>query len=56
MVIAHLKKGEHDLTRPGAPRFVRPPVPWMHVALLDAEQPARPRRGTPVRSARGVRW
>jgi fatty-acyl-CoA synthase len=43
MVIAHLKKGEHDLTRPERLASCGRPVPWMHVALLDADnQPVGP--------------
>jgi len=43
MVIAHLKKGEHDLARPERLASCGKPVPWMHVALLDADnQPAPP--------------
>jgi fatty-acyl-CoA synthase len=37
MVITHLKKGEHDPTRPDRLASCGRPVPWMHVALLDAE-------------------
>ena len=37
MVIAHLKKGEHDLTKPERLASCGRPVPWMHVALLDAD-------------------
>jgi fatty-acyl-CoA synthase len=37
MVITHLKKGEHDLARPERLASCGRPVPWMHVALLDAE-------------------
>ena len=36
MVITHLKKGEHDLTRPDRLASCGRPVPWMHVALLDS--------------------
>jgi fatty-acyl-CoA synthase len=40
MVIAHLKKGEHDLTKPDRLSSCGKPVPWMHVALLDSnDQP-----------------
>jgi fatty-acyl-CoA synthase len=35
MVLTHLKKGEHDLTRPERLASCGRPVPWMHVALLD---------------------
>jgi fatty-acyl-CoA synthase len=43
MVIAHLKKGEHDLARPERLASCGRPVPWMHVALLDADnQPVGP--------------
>ena len=35
MVIAHLKKGEHDLARLDRLASCGRPVPWMHVALLD---------------------
>jgi fatty-acyl-CoA synthase len=37
MVITHLKKGEHDLTRPDRLSSCGRPVPWMHVALLDTD-------------------
>lgn len=36
MVIAHLKKGEHDLAHPERLASCGRPVPWMHVALLDS--------------------
>ena len=36
MVITHLKKGEHDLSRPDRLASCGRPVPWMHVALLDS--------------------
>ena len=36
MVITHLKKGEHDLTRPDRLASCGRPVPGMHVALLDS--------------------
>jgi fatty-acyl-CoA synthase len=43
MVITHLKKGEHDLSRPDRLASCGRPVPWMHVALLDSEdRPAAP--------------
>jgi fatty-acyl-CoA synthase len=43
MVIAHLKKGEHDLAHPDRLASCGRPVPWMHVALLDSNnQPAAP--------------
>ncbi len=43
MVIAHLKKGEHDLASPERLASCGKPVPWMHVALLDADnQPVGP--------------
>jgi fatty-acyl-CoA synthase len=43
MVITHLKKGEHDLTRPDRLASCGRPVPWMHVALLDSnDQPVGP--------------
>ena len=35
MVIAHMKKGEHDVTRPDRLASCGRPVPWVHVALLD---------------------
>ncbi len=42
MVIAHLKKCEHDLARPDRLASCGKPVPWMHVALLDEDnQPVR---------------
>jgi fatty-acyl-CoA synthase len=37
MVITHLKKGEHDLSRPERLASCGRPVPWMHVSLLDTE-------------------
>jgi fatty-acyl-CoA synthase len=37
MVLSHMKKGEHDLTRPERLASCGRPVPWMHVALLDAD-------------------
>ena len=37
MVITHLKKGEHDPTRPDRLASCGRPVPWMHVALLDTD-------------------
>ncbi len=37
MVITHLKKHEHDLTRPERLASCGRPVPWMHVALLDGD-------------------
>jgi fatty-acyl-CoA synthase len=37
MVITHLKKAEHDLARPERLASCGRPVPWMHVALLDAD-------------------
>ena len=43
MVIAHLKKGEHDLAKPGRLASCGRPVPWQHVALLDSnDQPVGP--------------
>ena len=43
MVIAHLKKGEHDLARPERLVSCGRPVPWMHVALLDgSDRPVGP--------------
>jgi fatty-acyl-CoA synthase len=35
MVLAHMKKGEHDLTKPERLASCGRPVSWMHVALLD---------------------
>lgn len=37
MVVAHMKKGEHDLDHPDRLASCGKPVPWMHVALLDSE-------------------
>jgi fatty-acyl-CoA synthase len=37
MVITHLKKGEHDVAHPERLSSCGRPVPWMHVALLDAD-------------------
>ncbi len=43
MVIAHMKKGEHDLAKPERLASCGKPVPWMHVALLDSDhQPVAP--------------
>jgi fatty-acyl-CoA synthase len=36
-VITHLKKAEHDLSRPERLSSCGRPVPWMHVALLDSD-------------------
>lgn len=45
MVITHLKKGEHDLAHPERLASCGRPVPWMHVALLDAnDEPVGPGR------------
>ena len=41
MVIAHLKKGEHDPARPDRLASCGRPVPWMHVALLDSDDQTR---------------
>ena len=35
MVITHLKKADHDLSKPERLASCGRPVPWMHVALLD---------------------
>jgi fatty-acyl-CoA synthase len=40
MVITHLKKGDHDLSKPDRLASCGRPVPWMHVALLDADNQA----------------
>ena len=37
MVITHLKKREHDLAKPERLASCGRPVPWLHVALLDAD-------------------
>jgi len=37
MVITHLKKADHDLSKPERLASCGRPVPWMHVALLDAD-------------------
>lgn len=37
MVLAHMKKGDHDLSKPDRLASCGKPVPWMHVALLDSE-------------------
>jgi fatty-acyl-CoA synthase len=43
MVLTHLKKHEHDLSKPERLASCGRPVPWMHVALLDADnQPVAP--------------
>ena len=45
MVLAHMKKGEHDLSRPERLASCGRPVPWMHVVLLDDDdQPVGPDR------------
>jgi fatty-acyl-CoA synthase len=35
MVLTHLKKGEHDLEKPGRLASCGRPTPWVHLALLD---------------------
>jgi fatty-acyl-CoA synthase len=43
MVLTHLKKAEHDLSRPERLASCGRPAPWMHVALLDSHnQPVGP--------------
>ncbi len=43
MVIAHLKRGDHDVARPERLASCGKPVPWMHVVLLDPnDQPVGP--------------
>jgi fatty-acyl-CoA synthase len=43
MVLAHLKKADHDLAHPERLSSCGKPVPWMHVALLDEDnQPVAP--------------
>jgi fatty-acyl-CoA synthase len=43
MVIAHMKKGEHDMSKPERLASCGRPAPWVHVALLDADnQPVGP--------------
>lgn len=43
MVITHLKKRDHDLSKPERLASCGKPVPWMHVALLDdANNPVGP--------------
>lgn len=43
MVLTHMKKGEHDLSKPERLASCGKPVPWMHVALLGGDnQPVRP--------------
>ena len=43
MVITHLKKADHDLSKPERLASCGRPVPWMHVALLDDDnQPVGP--------------
>ena len=37
MVITHLKKHEHELSKPERLASCGRPVPWMHVALLDSD-------------------
>jgi fatty-acyl-CoA synthase len=43
MVITHLKKADHDLSKPERLASCGRPVPWMHLALLDdGNQPVGP--------------
>lgn len=43
MVIAHMKKGEHDLSKPERLASCGRPAPWVHVALLGSDnQPVAP--------------
>jgi len=43
MVIAHMKKGEHDLSKPERLGSCGRPAPWVHVALLDPDdRPVEP--------------
>jgi len=43
MVLAHMKRSEHDPARPGRLASCGRPVPWMHVALLGSDnQPVVP--------------
>jgi fatty-acyl-CoA synthase len=43
MVIAHMKKGDHDLSKPERLASCGRPAPWVHVALLDPDdQPVAP--------------
>ena len=37
MVITHLKRADHDLSKPERLASCGRPVPWMHVALLDEQ-------------------
>ncbi len=37
MVVAHLKKAEHDPSKPGRLASCGRPTPWVNVALLDAD-------------------
>jgi len=37
MVVAHMKKGEHDLAKPERLASCGRPAPWVHVALLDPD-------------------
>jgi fatty-acyl-CoA synthase len=37
MVLAHMKKADHDLSKPERLASCGKPVPWMHVALLDSD-------------------
>ena len=54
MVITHLKKAEHDLAHPERLASCGRPVPWMHVALLDAHNRSAA-RASRARSAHVVR-
>jgi fatty-acyl-CoA synthase len=43
MVIAHIKMGDHDLSKPERLASCGRPAPWVHVALLDPDdQPVAP--------------
>jgi fatty-acyl-CoA synthase len=43
MVIANMKKKEHDLSKPERLASCGRPTPWVHVALLDADHKPVPR-------------
>ncbi len=53
MVLAHLKKADHDLARPERLASCGKPVPWMHVALLDADHRPAPPGGSGEICTRG---
>ena len=53
MVIAHMKKAEHDLSKPERLASCGRPTPWVHVALLDENNSPVPPGETGEICARG---